>query len=116
MSTRSVLVLKPGMGVASSLSGLTATELVCYILGEYESLFLQETPVYPEGKAQFLRDVLCDGYTECTEVVEWIGVDEVVELDLEEIEPTPSHRLDHASFRDIHAYKLIIKKFAAALT
>lgn len=48
--------------------------------------------------------------------MEWIGVDEVVELDLEEIEPTPSHRLDHASFRDIHAYKLIIKKFAAALT
>ena len=116
MTYRSVLVLKPGMGIASSLSGLTATELVCYVLGSYESLFAQETPVYPDGKAQFLRDVLCDGYTECTEVVEWIGIDEVVELDLDEIEPTPSHRLDHASFRDVSAHKLIIRKFAATLT
>ena len=116
MKVRSVLVLKPGMGIASSLSGLTATELVCYVLGAYESMFVFDAPVYLDGKAQFIRDVLCDGYTECMEVVEWTGVDEVVELDLDEIEPTPAPRLDHASFRDVSAHKLIIKKFAATLT
>lgn len=116
MKARSVLVLQPGMGIASTLSGLTATELACYVLGVYESMFVGESPVYPEGKAQFIRDVLCEGYMECTEVVEWTGVDEVVELDLETIEPTPSHRLDHASFRDVSAHKLMMKKFAATLT
>lgn len=115
MRVRSVLVLQPGLGIASSLSSLTATELVQYVLGVYESLFGIESAVYPVGKAELIRDVLCNGYTECTHVQSWAGVPEVVELDLDELEPTPESRLDHASFRDVSAHKLIIQKFAATL-
>lgn len=115
MTPRSVLVFSPGVGVASTLSGLTAKELVQYVLGYYESLHHGIEVQYPEGKEAFVVQVLCEGYGECVKVTEWSHIPEVIEIDLEELEPTPGPKLDHASFHDVHAYKLIVKQFAANL-
>jgi len=115
MKIRSVLVLAPDVGIASSMSGRTAVELVQYVLGVYEALFNNGDVAYPAGKTEFIKDVLVNGYTECAHVQSWTGVPEVMELALDDLEPTPERRLDHASFRDVHAHKLIIQTFASTL-
>ena len=115
MKVRSVLVLGPELGIASSMSGRTAVELVQYVLGVYESLFKLEPVVYPAGKAEFIRDVLVNGYTECAQVESWPAVPEVIDLGLDDLVPTPEQRLDHASFRDVFAHKLIIQTFASTI-
>lgn len=115
MKVRSVIVLGPQLGIASSMSSRTAVELVQYVLGVFEALFKNEPVAYPAGKADFIKNVLVNGYTECAHVQSWAGVPEVIELQLEELEPTSEQRLDHASFRDVHAHKLIIQTFASTL-
>jgi hypothetical protein len=115
MKHRSVLVFGPGFGVASTLSAQTATELAQYILGLYENVHQSIEVKYPAGKADFLADILCDGYHECERVSSWNGIAEVVSVDFDEMEPTPADKLDHASFHDTSAYRLIIKKFAESL-
>lgn len=115
MTFRSVLVFGPGFGIGSTLSGLTALELVQYVLGQYESLHKSIEVKYPVGKAEFVADVLCNGYHECQRVNTWDGISEVVPVDFEELEPTPAEKLDHATFHDHHAYRLIVLKFAENL-
>ncbi|MGE8065176.1 hypothetical protein [Pseudomonas sp. NPDC089569] len=115
MTFRSVLVFEPGFGVASSTSGQTALELVQYVLGQYESLHKTIEVKYPAGKAKFVADVLCNGYSECLAVSSWDGVSEVVPVDFDVLEPTPDEKLDHATFHDHHAYRLIVLKFAENL-
>lgn len=116
MTAKSVLVFGPNFAIASTMSARTSVELVQYVLGVYESLHLGSIEVkYPVGKAEFVADVLCNGYGECTRVTSWDGVPEVEQVDFEELEATPNEKLDHSSFHDILAYQLIIKKFAANL-
>ncbi len=112
MTFRSVLVFEPGFGIASTTSGVTALELVQYVLGQYESLHKSIEVKYPVGKAEFLAEVLCDGYHDCHRVDSWDGISEVVLVDFDELEPTPAEKLDHATFHDHHAYRLIVLKFA----
>ena len=115
MSYKSVLVLDGEVGIASSLSALTATELAQYVLGYFENLHVMMEVKYPKGKRAFLIEVLCQGYTECIEVTAWAGVPEIVHLDLEELAPTPAANLDHESFSDPFANRLMLKIFAANL-
>lgn len=115
MTYRSVLVLDGEVAIASTLSGRTATELAQYALGYYESMHTMIDVVYPLGKRAFLLDVLCNGYSECTEVSQWQGIKEIVEIKTDDLEPTPPQLLDHESFRDVYANRLIMKLFAANL-
>lgn len=115
MTERSVLVFGSDFGIVSSMSARTAVELIQYVLGRFESLHLSIEVKYPAGKAEFLADVLCDGYHECKRVTSWDGISEVEHVDFDDLEPTPADKLDHASFHDINAYQLMIKKFAANL-
>lgn len=112
MKYKSVLVLGPELGIACTVDGLTATELAQYAMGYYENLFQPFEPVYPEGKSEFLADVLCNGYTECERVTKWAGVAQVVQFDYENHLPTPKAKLDHATFGDRFATQLMMKKFA----
>lgn len=115
MSYKSVLVLDGEVGIASSLSALTATELAQYVLGYFENLHVMMEVKYPKGKRAFLIEVLCQGYSECVEVTAWAGVPEVVHVDLDELAPTPATNLDHESFSDPFANRLMLKIFAANL-
>lgn len=115
MTHRSVLVFGPGFGVSSTLNSQTAKELAQYVLGQFEQLHNSIEVKYPQGKAEFLADILCDGYHECERVSSWDGIAEVVSVDFDDMEPTPADKLDHASFHDTNAYRLIIKKFAENL-
>jgi hypothetical protein len=116
MTDRSVLVFGPDFGIVSSLSARTAVELIQYVLGTFESLHMETIEVrYPMGKAEFLADVLCEGYHECRRVTSWDGISEVEHVNFDDLEATPKDKLDHGSFHDINAYQLIIKKFAANL-
>ncbi|RMM39424.1 hypothetical protein QO021_29125 (plasmid) [Pseudomonas amygdali pv. lachrymans] len=115
MTTKTILVLSPNVGVACSIDGLTSIELAQYAMGYYESMF-ETCPVsYPEGKQAFLIDVLCNGYTECHQVTAWAGVPEVIEFDFDKYVATPKAKLDHATFGDVPALKLIMGKFANIL-
>ncbi len=46
--------------LACPFSELTANELMSYMVGFYEGLFSGRELVYPNGKAQFLFEVLTD--------------------------------------------------------
>lgn len=111
MTTKSVLVLGVHVGVACSIDGETAVELAQYAMGYYESMFHTLPVSYPEGKQAFLIDVLCNGYTECDLVTAWVGVPEVIEVDFDYFVPTAKSKLDHSTFGDVHAVKLIMTKF-----
>lgn len=115
MKTKSVLVFSPGVGVACSIDGLTATEMAQYAMGYYESMFKTLPVAYPEGKQAFLIDVLCNGYTECDLVSAWSGVPEVINIDFDQLLPTPKEKLDHDTFGDVHALRLILNKFTNIL-
>lgn len=111
MTVKSVLVFGPETGVACTVDGMTAVELAQYAMGYYESMFHTLPVSYPEGKQAFLIDVLCNGYMECDLVTAWGGVPEVINVDFTNFKPTDKAKLDHSTFGDVYAVKLILSKF-----
>lgn len=87
----------------------TVRELIGYILGYYQSLFVARQPIYHDGQSQFLFSVLRDGYG-LTEREPRQGAT-VVDLQVEQFEPTPDDKLDHKTFSDPHAWRLMTQRF-----
>lgn len=111
MTTKSVLVFQPDLAVAFTIDGQTAVELAQYAMGYYESMFQTMPVTYPDGKQAFLVDVLCNGYMECDLVTAWAGIPEVIKVDFDDFPATEKSKLDHSTFGDRHAVKLIMSKF-----
>jgi hypothetical protein len=94
------------------LSTQTVHDLIAYVDAVYVNFFAGAEVIYPEShRARFLHTVLKDGYA-----VPLAGeFDGIPEIDLETIAVAhPSNaELDHSSFRDPHAWKLMSGMFLA---
>lgn len=112
--TQSVLIFSGERGIACPFSTLTAKELLEYILGYYESLHPPFMAVaYQEGKEEFLYRILKDGYGLAPTASKG-QVDELI-LATEDLQPTPKQQLDHESFMEQAAWRLITLTFAQNL-
>ncbi len=92
----------------------TVRELLSYALGFYANLFAGSEVAYPDQNvAKFLYTTLKDGY----HVPLGTGRSDLSEIDLEtlDIEMTESSQLDHGSYSDPHAWKLMTGMFLATL-
>lgn len=112
--TQSALIFSGDRGLACPFSTLTAKELMEYILGYYESLhppFM--AVVYQEGKEDFLYRILKDGYG-LEPTSSWDQVEQLI-LATEDLQPTPKQQLDHESFMEQAAWRLITLTFSQTL-
>jgi hypothetical protein len=92
----------------------TVRALLSYALGYYANLFAGSEVTYPDQNvAKFLYTTLKDGYY----VPLATGRSDLPEIDLEtlDIEMTESSQLDHGSYSDPHAWKLMTGMFLATL-
>lgn len=91
----------------------TLRDLLGYVLGFYGSLFAGTEVKYPDGDIPgFLYTVLKDGYY----VPLASGKSDLLEIDLEtfQVEKTETTQLDHGSYSDPHAWKLMTSMLLAA--
>lgn len=114
-ATKSVLRFG-GKALACPFSKLTAKELLEYILGYYESLHPSFIRIeYPIGKEEFLYNILKDGYG-LAPITSWGPAQvEVLEVAAEDLKATPKDQLDHDSFMEQAAWRLITRTFAEKL-
>ena len=97
--------------LACPFSELTANELMSYMVGFYEGHFSGREPVYPNGKAQFLFEVLTDGYG-------LVQAKSLTDLEVRSVDPTSvkaAATLDHDTFHDPLAWKLMNAVFISTL-
>ncbi len=108
-----VILLSSSQMLAAPISEATVRELIAYILGYYQALFVGRQAIYPEGKPQFLFSVLRDGYDlkECDANTHSAFVD----LQREQFDPTPAGQLDHKTYSDPHAWHLMTRRFTDLL-
>ncbi|WP_277594319.1 hypothetical protein [Pseudomonas chlororaphis] len=114
-ATKSVLQFE-GKALACPFSKLTAKELLEYILGYYESLHPSFIPIeYPAGKDEFLYIVLKEGYG-LAPITSWGPAQvDVLEVAADALKATPKDQLDHDSFMEQAAWRLITRTFAEKL-
>ncbi|EML5473354.1 hypothetical protein RSM50_006047 [Pseudomonas aeruginosa] len=114
-ATKSVLQFE-GKALACPFSKLTANELLEYILGYYESLHPSFIRIeYPVGKEEFLYNILKDGYG-LAPITSWGPAQvEVLVVSAEDLNATPKDQLDHDSFMEQAAWRLITRTFAEKL-
>jgi hypothetical protein len=114
MIRRCVIKLGDEPQLEAPLHVETVQELISYVLGFYASLFAGSEVQYPDqSRPKFLYTVLKDGYY----VPLASGRKDQAEIDLEtlQIEPTERALLDHGTYNDPHAWKLMTGMFLAIL-
>ena len=92
----------------------TVSELISYFLGFYTSLFAgAEVKYLDQSRSRFIYTVLRDGY----DIPLATGTNDlpVVDLDTLQIDAEEITHLDHGTYRDPHAWKLMTGMFLATL-
>jgi hypothetical protein len=112
LKVRVVTSLRPGLSLESPLGAETLSELVSYILGFYEGMFAGAPVRYQSSAAEFVYDVLKQGYC----LVELPEDSTAVTFHLDNhLTPCPDVKGQHARYHDLTAWRFMVNHFSMVL-